>query len=194
MGQRRIGITGGIATGKSTVTAYLHHTYGLPILDADVYAREAVTGEVLAQIGDRYGQGILLADGTLDRRQLGQIIFRSPTERQWLEALIHPYVRDRMMTTAQAYDPQTVVLAIPLLFEAKLEHTVTEIWVVACDPILQKQRLIQRNQLTETEASDRIQSQLPLAVKIARADVVIDNSDSLEHLYDQCDRAYHRFV
>ena len=93
---RRIGLTGGIGTGKTTVSRYLAETYQLPILDADIYARNAVEpgSPILKRIADRYGAEILLADGMLNRRHLGQLIFNDTSERQWLEAQIHPYVRE----------------------------------------------------------------------------------------------------
>ena len=119
---RIIGLTGGIGTGKSTVSHYLTTAYHLPVLDADIYAREAVQlgSPVLKAIAQRYGSDILLADGTLNRRQLGQIVFSSPDERRWLEQQIHPYVRDRILaeinTLERSHSP-TVVLVVPLLFE-----------------------------------------------------------------------------
>lgn len=192
MTQRYIGLTGGIATGKSTVSNYLAQVHHLPILDADLYAREAVqTGtEVLQQIQHRYGNEILLADGSLNRSRLGEIIFNDPTERQWLEGQIHPYVRDQMMADLQTLSAKPiVVLVIPLLFEAKLTHLVSEIWVVSCPPSQQQQRLISRNNLSPAQAEARINSQMPLAEKCQQADIVIDNSQSLTELYTQVDRA-----
>jgi dephospho-CoA kinase len=197
MSQRIIGVTGGIATGKTTVSDYLHQTYGLPVLDADVYAREAVQGEILDRIIERYGAGILddsqienpSQNRSLNRRKLGEIVFRDPPERKWLEGLIHPYVRDRFKTFAQQYQPNTLVMVIPLLFEAKLQALVTEIWVVACDPDLELARLMQRNQLSEREAKQRIQSQMPLSEKILLADVVLDNNQTAAELFEQVDAA-----
>ena len=91
---RRIGLTGGIASGKSTVSRYLEERYGLPVLDADIYARQAVVvgSPILWALRDRYGAAVLQADGSLDRRQLGQIVFNDLEERRWLERQIHPFV------------------------------------------------------------------------------------------------------
>jgi dephospho-CoA kinase len=187
---RLIGITGGIGTGKSTVTNYLHNRYHLPIWDADIYAREAVAvgSPILAAISQRYSDAILQPDGTLDRTQLGAIIFSNPVERQWLESQIHPYVRncfDREISRIQS--DATAILAIPLLFEAKLTALVTEIWVVSCDLPTQILRVMQRDRLDESAARQRIASQMPLAEKIALADVNLDNSTTLEHLQQQID-------
>lgn len=95
--RRIIGLTGGIATGKSTVSSYLAYRYRLPVLDADVFSREAVAegSEILGLVRDRYGPSVLLPDGTLNRSQLGQIIFSNAAEKHWIEQHIHPYVRAR---------------------------------------------------------------------------------------------------
>jgi dephospho-CoA kinase len=189
MNQRIIGITGGIATGKTTVSDYLHQTYGLPILDADLYARQALTGDRLAKLRDRYGKLIFDDQGCLDRRKLGAIVFESELERQWLEGLIHPYVQECLIAEAKHLEPSTVVMVIPLLFEAKMQELVTEIWAIVCDPLQQLQRLINRNHLSESEALQRISSQMSQSEKIELADVVIVNSDDTEELFFQVDRA-----
>jgi dephospho-CoA kinase len=188
--RRIIGLTGGIATGKSTVSDYLASRYGLPVLDADVYAREAVAkgGAILSAIAHRYGPDILLPDGTLNRLRLGQIIFHDSTEKKWLEQQTHPFVRTRFKEVSEAFPPsQTLVYSIPLLFEANLTHLVTEIWVVTCEATQQKQRLIARNHLSPEDAQSRIDSQMPLKDKCALADYVLDNSANKETLYSQID-------
>jgi dephospho-CoA kinase len=189
---RVIGLTGGIATGKTTVSDYLASHYGVTILDADLYAHEAVSPNTqgLQAIVERYGPKILRIDHTLDRDQLAQILFRDVTEKQWLEALIHPYVRDRLISTAQSLPPQSIiVMDIPLLFEAEMTDLVSEIWVVSCQPQQQLGRLMARNHLDWAAAQLRIDSQMPLAHKCDGADVVLDNSGSVEALYAQVDRA-----
>ncbi|PHJ67041.1 dephospho-CoA kinase [Nostoc linckia z18] len=191
MTKRIIGLTGGIATGKTTVTNYLASTYNLPILDADIYAREAVSlgSPVLDAIAKRYGQEILLADGNLHRQKLGEIIFNREDERNWLESLIHPYVRDRFVEAIIQCSSEILVLVVPLLFEAGMTDLVTEIWVVHCSQEQQLQRLMQRNHLNQQQAQVRINSQLSLAEKVARANIVLDNSSSLEVLLKQVDMA-----
>jgi dephospho-CoA kinase len=187
MQQRIIGITGGIATGKTTVSNYLNTAYSLTILDADIYAREALNVDLIAAIASRYGDLVLASDRTLDRAALGRIIFQDATERQWLESQIHPYVRERLATTAKQHEPSTVAMVIPLLFEAGMQDLVTEIWVVTCTLEQQLARLVQRNNLTEREARQRIASQMPLAQKIVLADVAIDNSKTEAELLQQID-------
>jgi dephospho-CoA kinase len=187
---RLIGITGGIGTGKSTVTNYLQTRYNLPIWDADIYARSAVAvgSPILDRISQRYGNSILQPDGTLDRPQLGKIIFSAPDERQWLETQIHPYVRTCFETEIrQLPSDGTAILAIPLLFEAQMTDLVTEIWVVSCDFSTQLARIMTRDKLTPQAAQLRIQSQMSLADKIAKADIILDNSDSIVALQQQID-------
>ena len=182
--QRRIGLTGGIASGKSTVARWLEQQ-GLPVLDADVYAREALApgSAGAAAVLERYGdavcaEGNATAEGVIDRSALGQIVFREPQERQWLEQLVHPLVRQRFNAELQALAAQpTVVLVIPLLFEAGLDTLCSEVWLVDCAPAQQLQRLMERDGLSEATAQDRIQAQWPMDRKRALADRVIDNRE-----------------
>lgn len=191
MTKRIIGLTGGIATGKSTVADYLASAYDLPILDADIYARDAVSkaSPILGAIAQRYGEKILLPDGNLNRQKLGEIIFNHQEERNWIENLIHPYVGDRFLKAITETPSQTLVLVIPLLFEAQMTNLVTEIWVVRCSESQQLQRLIERNNLSQEQAQARINSQLSLEKKVELADVVLDNSFTTEELFKQIDAA-----
>ena len=188
--RRIIGLTGGIATGKSTVSEYLASQYSLPVLDADIYARLAVEkgSDVLELIAQRYGSKILLSDGMLNRPALGKVIFSDPDEKHWLEQQIHPFVRDKFQQeTALFPTAQTLVYSIPLLFEANLTHLVTEVWVVFCGPHQQKKRLMARNQLSAEDAQTRIEAQMAIEEKCDRADFVLDNSGSKEALFAQVD-------
>lgn len=189
--KRLIGLTGGIGTGKTTVSNYLADQYALPVLDADIYAREAVAmgSPILQTIFQRYGEPVQLPDGSLNRAVLGDIIFNNPQEKQWLESLIHPFVRDRFAQELRKIPSQTIILSIPLLFEANLMALVSEIWVVSCDRSQQLSRLKQRNGLTAEQAAARINSQMSLAHKIARADFVLHNNAGLLELYAQVDAA-----
>ncbi len=187
MKRRLIGLTGGIATGKSTVAGWLVE-WGIPVADADVLAREAVRPgtKVLKQICDRYGSGILDDLGQLNRKLLGAIIFDAPQERAWLEAKIHPFVRLQLeLFIAQLPPNATAAIVVPLLFEAEMTDLVTEIWTVTCTLQQQVDRLTQRDGLSVAEARSRIDSQWPLAKKAIRSTVVIDNSRDLSHTYQQ---------
>jgi len=188
--KRIIGLTGGIGCGKTTVSDYLASAYQLPVLDADIYAREAVElgSPVLSKIAERYA-GIQLPDGTLNRKRLGEIVFSNPIERQWLEQQIHPYVRSRFESELNRLVAPTIVLVIPLLIEARMTDLVTEIWVVSCSPEQQLHRLIERDRLSLEHAQARLNSQLPIEEKVARADVVLDNSSTQEALLKQVDLA-----
>ncbi len=195
MKQRIVGLTGGVGMGKTTVSDYLATAYQLPILDADRYAREAVAAgsNLLGTISDRYGAEILQPDGALDRRRLGEIIFAAPTERQWLEQQIHPFVRDRIIETLQQLQAiPIVVVVVPLLFEARMTDLVTEIWVVRSRSEQQQQRIQARDRLTLEQVRDRIASQMAIEEKVAQADVVLENSSTVEALLQQIDAALKR--
>ena len=186
--QWRLGLTGGIASGKSAVAALLEQQHGLPVLDADRYAREALapgraaTRAVLERYGDRVRQREApldrppLGDGALDRAALGQIVFHDPAERRWLEQLVHPLVRQRFEQELQRLaDAPAVVLMIPLLLEASLEELCSEVWLVDCLEDQQLARLMARDGLEEHQARARIEAQWPLARKRALVERCVDN-------------------
>ncbi|HTL88094.1 MAG TPA: dephospho-CoA kinase [Leptolyngbya sp.] len=189
---RLIGITGGISMGKTTVSTYLA-AQKLPVLDADLIARDAVEpgSPILSRIADRYGSKLLRIDGTLDRAKLAEIIFSNATERAWVEQQIHPAVRERLQIECDRLSKfhRTIVLVIPLLFEANMTDLVTEIWVVYCPELQQIQRLMQREKLDLEQARSRIQSQMPIQQKLDQASVILDNSTTLESLVQQIDLA-----
>lgn len=195
--QRLIGLTGGIGMGKTTVSDYLATQHHLPILDADLFARAAVEPKsaIVATLVERYGSGILQADGSLNRLRLGNIVFNSPPERLWLEQQIHPFVRDRFIASltqpplSQPEAAPIVVLVVPLLFEARMTDLVNEIWVVTCPLAVQLERLMQRDRLTLEQAQKRIDSQMPIQRKLVHADVVLTNASTPEALFQQIDRA-----
>ena len=180
--QRRIGLTGGIATGKSTVGRLLE-AEGLPVLDADQYAREALApgSPGAAAVLERFGDAIRTSGTgpecpTIDRGALGSIVFSNPTDKRWLEQLVHPLVRQRFeLALAELAAESAVVLMIPLLFEAGLQELCSEIWLVDCDEKQQLERLMQRDALSQEAAQQRIASQWSLEVKRKCADVIIDN-------------------
>lgn len=205
---RLIGITGGIGSGKTTVSNYLKEKYQLPIWDADIYARQAVEigSPILNEILDRYGSDLVLSDGNLNRPRLGEIVFNQAEERRWLERQIHPYVRDRFAENIKKlasigsrgseaggpialFDCPTAVLAVPLLFEAQMTDLVTEIWVVYLRPPKQIERLMVRDRLAREQAIARINAQMSLEEKRSLADVVLDNSSTLLALQEQVDLA-----
>jgi dephospho-CoA kinase len=179
-----IGLTGSIASGKSTVSNMLKEK-GYPIVDADKIARQVVEPgtPVIKEIAEHFGDEVLNEDGSLNREKLGKRIFKSEEERKKLNSIIHPAIRNEMIRQKEQWISKgagTVILDIPLLFESKLQSFVEKIIVVSVTPEIQKQRLIARNELNEQEAADRINSQLPMVEKEAGADAVIDNNGTIE--------------
>ncbi|MDV2684802.1 dephospho-CoA kinase [Alkalihalophilus lindianensis] len=185
----RIGLTGGIASGKSTVSNWLNE-WGYPIIDADKIAREVVEpGESAYQeIVRHFGKEILLEDQSINRKKLGSIIFNDEHERKALNGIVHPAVRKKMLAQKERYEAsghQTVIFDIPLLFESDLFHLVDKVMLVYVDEQTQLERLINRDQAGKEDALARISSQFPLKDKRERADAVINNSGSLEETASQ---------
>lgn len=193
-----IGLTGGIASGKSTVSCRLHDLYGAEILDADAaaYRISEPDAPLWRLFVERYGKKkALLGDGTLNRAAIGEIVFANPEERKWLDSVSHPLVKEEILKQLEECKRKgvsTVVLDTPLLYEACWETLADCVWVVYVSPETQMKRLMERNHLTEQLARDRIASQMPLSEKKARADVVIDNDGDIESTYAQIDAAWQK--
>lgn len=185
-----IGLTGSIASGKSTI-ANMIREYHIPIVDADLIARQVVEKgtPTLQKIVETFGEVVLTEDGNLNRPKLGEVIFNNEEKRLQLNAIIHPAIREEMLNQRDAYiaEGRHVVMDIPLLFESKLQHFVEKVLVVTVSPEVQLQRLMARNSLTEEEAKTRIASQLPLSEKEAGADAVIYNDGTVEESQQQLD-------
>ncbi|WP_419791475.1 dephospho-CoA kinase [Staphylococcus chromogenes] len=173
-----IGLTGGIATGKSTV-AELLKAHGFKIVDADIASRKAVEkgSEGLKNVVAEFGEEALTEEGEMNREYIGQQIFYDDLKREKLNAIIHPIVREIMENEKKQYLAQghDIVMDIPLLFENGLEKTVDEVWLVYTSPSIQIDRLMERNQLSIEDAKARIYSQISIDKKSRMADVVIDN-------------------
>ncbi len=187
MSVKRIGLTGGIATGKSTVSRYLNHL-GYVVLDSDQFAHEAYQdADVYHEIETYFPSCV--SNGMIDRQALGRLVFEDPDQKKKLESIIHPYVKARLHQGIQQHHDQGLIfLDIPLLFEAHMEDFCDEIWVVNLSWEAQLERLIKRNGLSEAEALSRMKSQWPLREKCAQADFVIDNNGDLASLYAQIDQ------
>lgn len=188
-----IGLTGGIATGKSTV-ANLLAKRGAVLIDLDRIAREIVEpGQpALALVAERFGQAVLREDGSLDRKKLGAIVFADANERKALEAITHPRIRAVMKERMEQHErsaPDTlVVVDVPLLYESGLERYFDQIMVVYVPRELQLQRLMKRDGISEDDARKRLAAQMDIEEKKARADIVIDNSRDELRLAEQIDR------
>ena len=186
-----VGLSGGIACGKSTVAKVLR-SRGFTVIDADILARDVVRSGTAAhaEIVQIFGTDSVSVDGELNRSKVAALVFANRELLAKLESIIHPLVRRQTEILKQALQARGESLAfydVPLLFEKKMQGLFDQIVVVSCAPELQISRLMARNQLTETEASNRIAAQLPLREKIAGADHVIENNgdtSALEHSVD----------
>lgn len=179
-GIRIIGLTGGIASGKSSV-ARLIEERGVPVIDADQLAREAVLpgSRALEQIVASFGAEVLAADGTLDRKRLGTLVFADPDKRCQLEKILHPEIRllgEEKISRAVIEGHKLLVYMAPLLIEAGAVDRVDEVWVVTVRPEIQLERLMARDSVSREAAHRIIESQMPLAEKAGYGRVLIDNS------------------
>lgn len=188
---KHVGLTGGIACGKTAVANLLAERYGATLIDADQLAREVVEPgrPAYRQIVDHFGPKVLKADNTLDRKRLAALVFADPIERAKLEAMVHPRVRElarnkvaSLAALPALQRPRLVVEAVPLLFEVGLEQEFDEVWVVGCAREQQIQRLMARDGISREDAMARLNAQWPLENKVERADRVIDNSGSFTDL------------
>ena len=182
--QRRIGLTGGIASGKSTITNFIRKHTSIPIIDADNLSRELIKPNTYGykKILDYFGNQIINnknnSEKLINRKLLKNIIFKNAESKEWIEKLLHPLVKEKMVEECSQYqNNQTILLVIPLLFEAKFEDICTEIWLVKCPKELQKKRLIKRDKISEKEANETINLQLSFAEKRKLSDVILDNSE-----------------
>lgn len=194
-----IGLTGGIATGKSTVSAMFKER-GAKIVDADQIAREVVQpGTIGAQkIAERFGEEFLTEHGEVNRSKLAALVFRDEQARNDLNGLLHPLIRRKMREDTEEIfrlDPQAIVIwDVPLLFESQLTDRVDQVIVVYIPESMQIERLMHRNQLTREEAVQRIRSQWSIEKKKLLADFVIDNQGSIEKTERQVDQLWNYLV
>lgn len=183
-----LGLTGGIATGKS-IAAAIFSNHGIPIVDGDIIAREVVTpkSEGLLALVSVFGDVILQKNGTLDRKALGQIVFNSAEERKKMDRLLDPFIRTAITEQIEQLKTEypLVVADIPLLYEGHYEQLMDAVAVVYLPESIQIQRLMKRNHLSLEEAKQRVISQLSIEEKKALADIVFDNSGSKEMLEAQ---------
>lgn len=185
-----VGLTGGIASGKTTISNYFRNLK-IPLVDGDLLARKVMRAgqPAVAEIAEEFGQEVLLENGEINRQALGRIIFESEDKRKKLNEIVQHRIRKEIQKEIERhlqYKPALLVLDIPLLYEQGYEKEVDEVMVVFVDAAIQKERLLKRNKdLSETDAANRINSQMPLLKKAERADVVIDNNGSIEASINQ---------
>lgn len=178
-----IGLTGGIATGKSTVASMLAEL-GASVIDADQLSRDVVApgSPTLQEITAAFGQQVLLPDGNLDRQQVRELVFAAPEKRQQLEAILHPAIRQLALQQLETLRQQGVSVAVymaPLLIEARATDRVDEIWVVTARPEVQRSRLMARDGCSQKQVDEILAAQMPLEEKERLGQVVIDNSEGL---------------
>ena len=179
-----IGLTGGIASGKSTVSELLT-AFGFKVVDADTAAREAVAKGTpgIEKVREVFGDEAIDENGEMDRKYMGDLVFNYPGERIKLNEIVHPIVRKIMEEKKQQFlkEGHNVIMDIPLLYENELQDTVDEVWLVYTSESIQIDRLMERNDLTQEEAKARVYSQISIDKKSRMADHVIDNlGDKLE--------------
>jgi len=191
----KLGLTGGIATGKSTVANYFREL-GIPVIDADQIARKIVEPGMpaLADIKNEFGADILLPNGELNRQKLGQIVFSDPAKLNKLNHFTHPRVHTMMKELSDEAEKQgakAIVYEVPLLLETGNAMGAEKIIVVTVSPAMQLQRLMERDGLSQDEANKRINAQMPMSKKEELADYVISNAGSIEETKQQVDAILH---
>jgi len=195
--QRRIGITGGIASGKTLIGHFLFQTRQWPILDADLYAHEAlkpesqISNKILLRYGNTISQKSSNNNQVINRKKLGQIIFQNNVEKSWLEEIIHPFVNKRIEEELEKFKSNAVVLLIiPLLFEKGYTNICSEILYIDCCRIKQLERLQIRDKLSIEEANQRIDNQWENSYKKQFADFIINNSKDDKSWKEQLNALY----
>lgn len=190
-----IGLTGGIASGKSLVATILSEL-GAKIIDADLIAKQFTSpgSTILFEIWEEFGDEVMNQDKTLDREKLGNIVFSSPEKKKKLESILHPYIITEIKRKANEFketDPNTIVVVdLPLLFEVGLDSLFDYVWVVWVDEKTQLERLKMRDNLEEKGALDRIRAQMDLGEKAKNADIVIDNTGCHDDTRKQVKKAW----
>ncbi len=190
-----VGLTGGIGSGKTTV-ANLFAAQGVCLVDADLVARDVVAPQTegLKAIVQHFGEEVLTAQGELDRAQLRQKIFSQDAERQWLNQLLHPMIRQKMLAQVERADSDYVIMVVPLLFENGLDELVNRTLVVDISPELQVSRTVKRDKVDATQVNNIINSQCSRSEKLAKADDVIDNRGEIAELTQAVQALHHRYI
>lgn len=191
----KIGLTGGIGSGKSAVSDHFEHL-GIDVIDADIVAREVVLpgSPALIQITARFGNNIIQESGELDRQLLREIIFSSPEEKQWLEALIHPIIRDQIVKQLDASNSAYSILVSPLLFETDQHQLVDRSLLVDTTEALQIERATERDKNSKAQIQAIIAAQMSRECKLKQADDIIPNLTSLDELKRNVERLHQKYL
>lgn len=174
-----VGLTGGIASGKTTVANLFQQHFSIEIIDADVIARDVVAkgSKGLDEIVNHCGEGILLEDGTLNRSALREKVFASPNEKKWLDSLLHPMIRQKMQQDISKITTPYALLVVPLLVENQLQSMTDRILVIDVSPEIQLKRTIARDNVSQTQANAILASQASREVRLQFADDIINNDN-----------------
>lgn len=191
-----IGLTGGIGSGKTAASDYLALSYHIEVVDADIVAREVVMqGQpALLAIKQHFGQGVILANGQLNRAALREIVFNNPQERKALESITHPAIRELIQHKLAASLSVYTLLVSPLLFESGQSRFAQRNLVIDCDNSQQQQRASQRDNVTPQQIQQIMAVQLSREERLQRADDVVVNTGNLADLYQQLDHLHHRYL
>ena len=191
-----IGLTGGIASGKTSVANWFA-ARGIPVINADRTAHELMEqSAVISMLEQEFGREII-KDGKVNRALLGSRVFSDPKAKKRLEKIIHPLIRQSMqekLASLQKQNHKLIILDIPLLFEVGWDKYVDQVWVVYVSPAIQRERLMARNGFTEQEAELRIASQMPIKEKAKRADLIIDNSGTWEQTEEYLNNLWSKLI
>ena len=181
-----VGLTGGIAMGKTTISQFLK-SKAIPVVDADQIAHEILTvDEVKVKLMDTFGESILDKNQNIDRRKLGPIVFNDQRQLEKLNIIVQPYIRTEIVRQLDTFSAsKVVVLDAPVLFEQGYEKMVDYLMVIKTSAQIQVERLMQRDSLNEVDAQKRIQAQMPIEEKVKKADIVIDTSGPIEETRSQ---------
>ncbi len=191
-----IGLTGGIASGKTTIANLFQQHYGIDIVDADVVAREVVAkgSPGLAAIEQRYGQRILLDDGSLNRSALRETIFSSDEEKQWVNALLHPMIRQKMVDDLAAAQSDYVLFVVPLLIENQLQTLCDRILVVDVSQETQISRTTSRDNVSEDQVRAILSSQASREERLSHADDIIENQGDSAQLLQKIAKLHQKYL
>ncbi|EPP4296691.1 dephospho-CoA kinase [Vibrio navarrensis] len=191
-----VGLTGGIASGKTTVANLFHHHFSIDMVDADVVARQVVEPDTpgLAAIVDHFGAEILLPDGRLNRAKLRERIFSHPAEKQWLNQLLHPLIRQKMIDDLRCVQSAYALLVVPLLVENQLQSLCDRVLVVDVDEQTQIERTMQRDGVEETHVRAILQSQASRHERLAIANDVIKNNATDQDLLLQVTNLHQKYL
>lgn len=190
-----IGVTGGIGSGKTAATDRFQ-THGITVVDADLASRVIVEPgrPALEAIAEHFGDRVIAADGSLDRRALREIVFADPEQRQWLERLTHPLIGQEILSQIKASVSPYTILASPLLLEGNQHEMTQRVLVVDVPESLQIERTINRDNTDEAGVKAIIAAQMPRQKRLDRADDVIVNDQDLDHLHQQVDRLHQHYL